>query len=69
MDFVTGMLEYMVTRLSAASSVETCWKSKHGRVEEASTGIFLNLHCGHNSAFSITEQDQLRSILQEMVNN
>ncbi|CAB9500052.1 whole genome shotgun sequence [Seminavis robusta] len=63
MDFVVGMLEYIVARLSSAPNVETSWRCKHGVQDETAVGMFLNLHCGHNSAFSKPEQDQLKAIL------
>ena len=66
-NFVIGMLDYMVNRLSSPAVIESSWKCKHGKPQETMVGNFLNLHCGHNNAFANTERHQLRNILQEMV--
>ena len=66
-NFVIGMLDYMITRLSSPVVIEAAWKCKHGTPEETMVGSFMNLHCGHNNAFSTAERQQLRRILREMV--
>eukprot|EP00525_Craspedostauros_australis_P010893 CAMPEP_0198120966 /NCGR_PEP_ID=MMETSP1442-20131203/30847_1 /TAXON_ID= /ORGANISM="Craspedostauros australis, Strain CCMP3328" /LENGTH=225 /DNA_ID=CAMNT_0043779705 /DNA_START=221 /DNA_END=898 /DNA_ORIENTATION=- len=62
--FCIGTLEYVVARLSSAQQVESNWRSKH---MDPNTGIgsFLNLHCGHNNAFSEDERKELQSLLQK----
>ena len=67
MAYVIGMLEYVVARLSSPQAVQSASNCRHGRLDESMVGCFLNLHCGHNNAFSKPERDQLRKILQEVV--
>mmetsp|Transcript_87929 Transcript_87929/g.179375 ORF Transcript_87929/g.179375 Transcript_87929/m.179375 type:complete len:963 (-) Transcript_87929:489-3377(-) len=65
--FVIGTLEYVVSRLSAPSTLETSWKSRHlndnGSISE---GSFMNLHCGHNNPFSKEERNRLRAVLNQV---
>lgn len=62
--FVTGVLEYVVSRLSSPQVVESNWKNRHLRSEGTmAVGSFLNLHCGHNNPFSVTERKRLKTLL------
>jgi hypothetical protein len=69
--FVMGTLEYIVARLSARSTLEMCWKSRHLGGSSMSSpgggevGSFLNLNCGHNNPYSAEERTRLREILVE----
>jgi len=67
--FVLGTLEYVVARLSASTTLETSWKSRHLVDANANSylkeGSFLNLHCGHNNPYSAEERKRLRSILDQ----
>mmetsp|Transcript_7486 Transcript_7486/g.11824 ORF Transcript_7486/g.11824 Transcript_7486/m.11824 type:complete len:611 (+) Transcript_7486:3-1835(+) len=61
--FVIDTLEYVKSRLSAQTIVESNWKNRHLHVEEMSIGSFLNLHCGHNNPFSDAERKRLKALL------
>lgn len=63
-NFVIGMLDYIVARLSAPVTVQASLNCIHLRREETMVGTFLNLHCGHNNPFSKQERQQLKIILQ-----
>jgi len=65
--FVLGTLEYMVSRLSAPTTIETSWKCRHLKLTGPSTeGSFMNLHCGHNNPFSSEERKRLKAILEQL---
>jgi GAF domain-containing protein len=34
-------------------------------IEESGVGCFMNLHCGHNNAFTREEKMQLETILEQ----
>lgn len=62
--FVIGTLQYIRERLG--STVEASRKGRSLVVgDESNVGCFLNLHCGHNNAFSEQEKDRYREILRQ----
>jgi len=62
--FVIGTLEYVMFRLSAPTTLETSWKSRHlNAIGSMKEGSFMNLHCGHNNPYSAEERKRLRAIL------
>ena len=66
--FVLGTLEYVASRLSSPSIVETSWKNRHLSSEGTMmVGSFMNLHCGHNNPFSDVERKRLKSLLLQSV--
>ena len=62
--FVIGMLEYVQARLSAASTIDVARQSRRLHVLDGGVGCFLNLHCGHNSAFEKDEKAQLQELIE-----
>jgi hypothetical protein len=58
--YTTGMLQYIVARLSSAPSVESNTKSMD---LQDTLGAFLDLNCGHNNPFSDDEKRQLTGLL------
>mmetsp|Transcript_15225 Transcript_15225/g.37560 ORF Transcript_15225/g.37560 Transcript_15225/m.37560 type:complete len:974 (+) Transcript_15225:286-3207(+) len=66
LSFVIGTLEYVQARLSSQSAIETNWKNRHLRSEgPMSVGSFMNLHCGHNNAFSESERKRLKALVMQ----
>jgi hypothetical protein len=62
--FVLGTLEYVVSRLSSPPVVESSWKNRHLYTEGTMmVGSFMNLHCGHNNPFAVTERKRLKTLL------
>ena len=62
--FVVGMLEYVVYRLGSPAVIEANFKDRHLQASsQEMIGSFLNLHCGHNNPFSVTEKKRLRALL------
>ena len=62
--FVVGVLQYVQARLSAASTIELASQSRRLQVLDAGVGCFLNLHCGHNSAFDKEEKAKLQDLIE-----
>ena len=62
--FVVGILQYVQARLSAPPTVEAANENRHLRVLEGGVGCFLNLHCGHNSAYENDEKANLASLIE-----
>jgi hypothetical protein len=62
--FVLGMLQYVQARLSAPANVESAQKILHLQVTDASVGLYMNLHCGHNNPFSKEERKTLKALLE-----
>ena len=64
------MLQYVQARLSATPTLETARKRRNldysGPSESPSCdeGSFLNLHCGHNNAFSQDEKERFMELLR-----
>lgn len=58
--YTTGMLQYIVARLSSAPSVESSTKSMD---LQDTLGAFMDLNCGHNNPFSHDEKRQLTELL------
>jgi hypothetical protein len=55
----------MQARLSSPAAVESALKSRNlENIDESGVGCFMNLHCGHNNAFTREEKMQLESMLQ-----
>jgi hypothetical protein len=64
LSFVIGTLEYIQARLSSLPVVEANWKNRHLRSDGSmSVGSFMNLHCGHNNAFSDSERKRLKALV------
>jgi len=65
--YVIGTLKYVTTRLSAPTTIEGSWKSRHLRSNISLTeGSFMNLHCGHNNQFSEEERNRLNAVLRQV---
>jgi hypothetical protein len=62
--FVLGMLQYIQARLSAPANIESAQKILHLQVTDASVGLYMNLHCGHNNPFSKDERKTLKALLE-----
>ena len=61
--YCIGVLEYIVTRLSAPLTADA---SKQGLHMQDQLGHLLNLHCGHNNQFSLEERVKLSALLHEI---
>jgi len=62
--FVIDTLEYVISRLSTPAILEASWKSRHFNVDGLmAEGSFMNLHCGHNNAYSDAERKRLKGVL------
>ena len=61
--FVVGTLQYVQVRLSAPPTVELATKCRRLHVLDGGVGCFLNLHCGHNSAFEKDEKGKLQELI------
>ena len=62
--FVIGILQYALARLVAAPTVDVANQSRRLQVLDGGVGCFLNLHCGHNSAFETDEKAKLRALIE-----
>lgn len=63
--FIVGVLEYCQSRVMASTVIETAADRQRLVVGEVNdVGCFMNLHCGHNNAFSTEERQKYRQILQ-----
>jgi hypothetical protein len=76
LQYVLGMFQYVVERIKSSSSVNTARTSRRlgANMKEDDdctsstnsckvTGTFLNLHCGHNVAYSDEERKQLQEFI------
>ena len=59
--FVIGMLQYAQCRLVAEASKQILAVS----YAKSDIGFLMNLHCGHNNAYSKVERLQLKSIADQ----
>ena len=59
-----GILQYVQARLSAAPTIEVASQSRRLQVLDGGVGCFLNLHCGHNSAFEKEEKAKLQDLIE-----
>ena len=67
--YCIALLEYIVTRASASTTVTDSLKVRHLSTESETTlsiGCFLNLHCGHNNQYSASERESLWQLLQQV---
>ena len=67
--YCIAMLEYIVARASASTTVTDSLKVRHLSTESETTlsiGCFLNLHCGHNNQYSASERESLWQLLQQV---
>jgi hypothetical protein len=60
----------MQARLMSPAAVESALKFRNLQVvkdesESSGVGCFMNLHCGHNNAFTREEKVQLEAILEQ----
>lgn len=59
-----GVLHYIVSRLSASSTVQAAQQSRRlDGFDDTGAGVFLNLSCGHNNPFSKEEKLRLEVLL------
>lgn len=66
--YICGMLKYIQDRLTAPITVQAARNTRMlSNVDDddltINVGNFLNLHCGHNNAFSRDERQSLKSLL------
>jgi len=62
--FVLGTLEYAASRLGSQAVIEASFKDRHLQAtSQEMIGSFLNLHCGHNNPYSVSEKERLRALL------
>jgi len=75
LNYVMGMLEYIISRLTCkencALSLRRQRSSGHYEDDEhdkgvISTGLFLNLHCGHNNQYSSEEREKLIDLIRRL---
>lgn len=59
-----GVLQYVQARLSAPVNVEVANQNRRLSVLDGGVGCFLNLHCGHNSAFEKDEKAKLKELIE-----
>jgi len=68
LNYVVGMLEYIVSRITSKeiSALSLKWRSGQEYDEQGviSTGLFLNLHCGHNNQYSSEEREKLMALIR-----
>lgn len=67
--YCIALLEYIVARASASTTVTDSLKVRHLSTESETTlsiGCFLNLHCGHNNEYSASERESLWQLLQQV---
>ena len=58
--FVVGVLHYIQARLSSTLTIQLAQDVlRFSMGEDSGVGVFLNLNCGHNNAFSDDEKQQL----------
>ena len=62
--FVIGTLQYVQARLSAEPVIEVARRNRRLHVLDGGVGCFLNLHCGHNSAFEKDEKAKLQELIE-----
>ena len=63
LSYCIGVLEYVVARLSATTTVDTSRQANH---LQSQLGYLLNLNCGHNSQLSVDERQKLKTLLEEV---
>ena len=66
LDYVTGMLQYIVDRISSKEIIALSLRRRNGGEDEngtISTGCFLNLTCGHNNQYSSEERERLMKLI------
>lgn len=66
LNYVTGMLEYIVERISSKETIDLSLRRRKGGEDEhgiISTGCFLNLSCGHNNQYSSEERQRLMKLI------
>mmetsp|Transcript_11682 Transcript_11682/g.25596 ORF Transcript_11682/g.25596 Transcript_11682/m.25596 type:complete len:1292 (-) Transcript_11682:60-3935(-) len=67
LNYVIGMLEYIVSRSTSKESTALSLRRRNGCDDEQgviSTGCFLNLHCGHNNQYSSEEREKLIALIR-----
>lgn len=67
LEYCIKMFQYIQDRISSKQSVLNALQVAHfeDTFEDFSTGRFLNLHCGHNNQYSLSERAELTTILSE----
>ncbi len=66
LDYVMGMLQYIVDRISSKEIIALSLRRRNGAEDEngtISTGCFLNLTCGHNNQYSSEERERLMKLI------
>ncbi len=65
------MLKYVKERIKSKQTATNALQVAHFKdtFDGFSTGRFLNLNCGHNNQFSFRERAELRSVLNEAIEN
>jgi len=65
--YCAKMLDYTMARMKAQSTVSSALNASHFRdtFDGFTTGLFINLTCGHNNQYSDGERQQLFSLLSE----
>lgn len=69
LNYVIGMLDYIVSRLTSKENMVLSLKRRNGCLDEQgviSTGCFLNLHCGHNNQYSYEEREKLIGLIRRL---
>ena len=76
LSYAIGMLEYITARLTCkdkyTQATRKRWgggqdKESHEKEERAiSTGLFLDLHCGHNNQYSVEEREKLTALIRRL---
>jgi hypothetical protein len=66
--FVLGMLEYILARLSATGTVQSSRQIRRlFGTDGSDVGLFMNLHCGHNNLFTKDEKSTLESLINRTI--
>merc|ERR1712194_159462 len=76
--YVIGTLDYIVSRLTCKESCATALRQRRspgrcgdsaphaGGAGDLSTGLFLNLHCGHNNQYAAEERETLMALIRRL---
>lgn len=70
-----GIFEYIIARLTCEESYtqsmkkRRCWDGQDSQLleTETGTGLFLNLHCGHNNQYSLDERERLIELIRRQL--
>ena len=64
---------YIIARLTCEESYTQSMKKRRCRdgqdsqLLETETGLFLNLHCGHNNQYSLDERERLIELIRRQL--